>query len=368
MKYISDKILLLTLCFLASIQLVAQNSMEAMKAGSLLINYEKTLHVIFPSDIKYFNIGNDNVVGDRSEEAPNVLRLKANLEHFEGETNVSVVTSDGKYYPYLVSYSDSLPYTYLDLKDAYKEPFAITVSRDKYVHLIFPYRVKYIDFGNTTISVQRADNVDNIIKIKAEETDFPETNLSVITDGGRFYTFDINYSEHPSALSFVVDNTEKTREVAMLDDNEVNNRDREKIQKAMDSYNLNMRLNARKNGVIFSIQNIFIRKNILFLKLELNNRSTIDYDIDFMRFYIQDKKIAKKTAGQQIIQEPLFMMGYKKQIPAKESHSFIVAFEKFTIPDKKKFIIEIQEVNGGRHFFFKIDNRQILNAEILRIK
>jgi len=35
---------------------------------------------------------------------------------------------------------------------------------------------------------------------------------------------------------------------------------------------------------------------------------------------------------------------------------------KFTIPDKKRLIIEIQERNGGRHFLYKLKN-EMLTAE-----
>ncbi|WP_347156373.1 DUF4138 domain-containing protein, partial [Phocaeicola vulgatus] len=44
---------------------------------------------------------------------------------------------------------------------------------------------------------------------------------------------------------------------------------------------------------------------------------------------------------------------------------FTVALPKFTIPDKKVLIIEIQERNGGRHFYYKLKNKQLINAEIL---
>lgn len=368
MKFTLDKCIIIICVVLYSPAVKAQ-SIEAMSAKTLMINYEKTLHILFPSDIKYFNVGNEDVVGDNPSEARNILRLKANVEKFTGKTNISVVTADGKYYPYMVAYSDSLSYTYVDLKDEYRKPSPITVSTDKYVHLIFPYRVKYIDFGNTTISVERAESVDNIIKIKAEEESFPETNVSVVTENGRFYTFNVEYAAEPASLSYVVDNTDKNKEVALIDENnEMNNADKEKLEKAIVDRSGNMRLRQIKNKIVLSIENIFIRRNILFFKMSIDNRSTIDYDIDLMRFYIHDKKITKKTAVQQIIQEPLFMMKYKKQIPAKHDNIFIVAFEKFTIPDKKNFIIELQENNGGRHFLFKIDNRTILHAETVQIK
>lgn len=40
-----------------------------------------------------------------------------------------------------------------------------------------------------------------------------------------------------------------------------------------------------------------------------------------------------------------------------------MAVNKFTIPDKKRLVIEIQERNGGRHFFYKLKNKSILESE-----
>lgn len=366
MKFILNKNYIVWSILIMISTSVYGQKIESMDAKSLKINYDKTLHLIFPNDIKYFNIGNENVAGDNPEEVKNILRLKANVRAFEGETNVSVVTSDGKYYLYLVAYSDTLPYTYMDLKDDYKKPAKIPVSDDKFVHLIFPGKVKYIDFGDNTISVFKADGVDNIIKVKAEQIDFPETNVSIVTEDNHFYTFNVCYRYELGTLSYVVDNKGDNKQVAMLDENELNNVKKEEIHLAINNNQNSMRLRDINNKIIFCVQNIFIRRNIIFLKMELVNRSTIDYDIDFIKFYIQDRKISKKTAMQQLMIEPLFFYDYSKQVQAKKRHTFTVAFEKFTIPDKKNLVIELQEANGGRHFQFKITNRQILSAEILK--
>ena len=87
-----------------------------------------------------------------------------------------------------------------------------------------------------------------------------------------------------------------------------------------------------------------------------------------MRFYIQDSKFRKKTAIQQIEQIPLFFFDYPERIGAHETRDFTAALNKFTIPDKKKLVIEMQEREGGRHFLYKLDNKPIISAEILNPK
>lgn len=82
-----------------------------------------------------------------------------------------------------------------------------------------------------------------------------------------------------------------------------------------------------------------------------------------MRLYIQDAKKSKKTAIQQLEQNVLFTFDYPEEVPAHEKRTFVMAVNKFTIPDKKQLVIEIQEKNGGRHFFYKLKNKSILESE-----
>lgn len=59
---------------------------------------------------------------------------------------------------------------------------------------------------------------------------------------------------------------------------------------------------------------------------------------------------------------------YPERIGAHETKDFTAALNKFTIPDKKKLVIEMQEREGGRHFLYKLDNKPIISAEILNPK
>lgn len=97
---------------------------------------------------------------------------------------------------------------------------------------------------------------------------------------------------------------------------------------------MDLGLRDKISGVEFEINNIFIHNDILLFRISLRNRTQINYTIDFMRLYIQDAKKSKKTAIQQLEQNVLFTFDYPEDIPAHEKRTFIVAVNKFTIPDK----------------------------------
>ncbi len=77
-------------------------------AYSIEVTYGKTSHIIFPSGIRYVDLGSDYIIAGKAAEAENVLRVKAAVKEFTEETNFSVITEDGQFYGFNVCYS-SLP-------------------------------------------------------------------------------------------------------------------------------------------------------------------------------------------------------------------------------------------------------------------
>lgn len=346
-------------------------ALQEIQSSSFSVSTNKTFHLIFPNEVKYFSIGDENVAGEKIKEYPCALRLKSVVPSFTGLTNMSVVTADGQYYSYNISFVSRLEITHLEVGKEYRLPPVISVNDNQQSHLIFPEKIIYVDYGTADVEVVKASGVDNIVAVRAVAPFSEQTNVTVVTQSGRFYTFDLVFANRPSHLSFVVDPAANSasKRVALLDNKELNSVQRENLRREVNSRfpSLN-KLHKDYAGVRFAITNIFIDKDILFFKFKLTNYSNIDYVPDFVRFYIQDSKIRKKTAIQQIEQTPLFFFDLPDRIAAHETKSFTAALSKFTIPDKKKLIIEMQEREGGRHFVYKLDNKPIISAEILRTK
>lgn len=336
---------------------------EELSAIPLEIGYEKTLHIIFPTEVKYCNAGNDHILAEKVSAQPNIIRIIAAERNFPGETNLSIVTADTKFYSYSIHYNDNPQISYIQIGETSPTPHVLPVGKDKQMYLIFPGKITYEDHGSQDISVEKAEGVDNILAVKAVRDFKTESNISVVTDSGKFYTFSLRYTQNPEVFTFVIDKDEQQR-VAILDDGELTTDQKKKMQEAINKHlPLDLGLSDKISGVEFEITNIFIHNDILLFRISMRNRTQINYTIDFMRLYIQDAKKSKKTAIQQLEQNLLFTFDYPEDIPAHEKRTFVVAVNKFTIPDKKRLVIEIQEKNGGRHFFFKLKNKSILESE-----
>ncbi|MBS1975309.1 MAG: DUF4138 domain-containing protein, partial [Bacteroidetes bacterium] len=71
------------------------------------VTVNKTSNIIFPYAIRSVDRGSIDILVQKAGGTENVLQLKAAKEHFP-LTTLSVITADGKLYPFLVSY-DSMP-------------------------------------------------------------------------------------------------------------------------------------------------------------------------------------------------------------------------------------------------------------------
>ena len=64
------------------------------------VTFSKTVHILFPSEVKYVDLGSYDIIADKATGAENVVRIKAAVKGFEGETNFSVITADGCFYSF----------------------------------------------------------------------------------------------------------------------------------------------------------------------------------------------------------------------------------------------------------------------------
>src|SRR5699024_9369715 len=75
-------------------------------SDGLGVRYDKTTHIIFPSAVRYVDLGSPNLVAGKADGAENVIRVKAVVKNFRDETNMSVITESGSFYTFNVKYAD----------------------------------------------------------------------------------------------------------------------------------------------------------------------------------------------------------------------------------------------------------------------
>jgi conjugative transposon TraN protein len=228
----------------------------------------------------------------------------------------------------------------------------LAITTDKTTSLIFPFPIRHVDRGTKDVLVQQVKGVANILLLKAASSKFPETNVSVVTGDGSVYTFVVTYAEQ---LDVPVVHVPEQKDATIAT----------YANGILDNPRTMRGIHDRKFEVCASVQGLYIRDATLYVQIRLSNQSSIDYDVDQLTFLIRDKKKSKRTAVQENELTPLHISGNAKLVKAHDVSSFVVALDKFTIPDAKLFLIQLMEKNGGRHLRLKLRNNQLVRSIIL---
>lgn len=245
-------------------------------------------------------------------------------------------------------------------------PQHLAITYAKTTNIIFPYGIKSVDRGSNEVLVQKATGVENILQLKAGTKDFEETNLTVITADGQLHSFILNYSSEPSVLNFSIGKITRDQSRVQFSPENRNEAEIETYATlAANASQKSKKIKDKKFGIELMVNGLFVKDDVMYFRINVENRSNINYDIDQLRFYIRDRKKSKRTATQEIEIDPLHIDNVMASIDGQSEQSAVFAFPKFTIPDKKYLAIQLMEKNGGRHLELHIKNKTVVKSAVL---
>lgn len=255
-------------------------------------------------------------------------------------------------------------------------PHGLEIAYDKTVHVIFPAPVRYVDLGSPNLIAGKADGAENVIRVKATTRHFrQETNMSVITEDGNFYTFNVKYADEPLLLNvemcdFIHDGESVNRPNNAMEIylTELDNESPRLVRLIMKSVHENDKrrirhIGSKRFGVQFLLKGMYTHSDLLYFHTQVKNTSHVPFDVDFITFKIVDKKVVKRTAMQEQVIYPLRAYNYVTRVNGRDSECTVFALPKFTTPDDKKLVVEMFEKQGGRHQRFEVVNEDLVRAE-----
>jgi conjugative transposon TraN protein len=260
----------------------------------------------------------------------------------------------------------------LKLKAGRVDPYWLTVTYDKTTHIIFPSKIRYVDMGSEYLIAGKADEAENVLRIKAATRDFEvETNFSVITEDGRFYNFDVFYSQYPETLNYDVQKMlqtwekEKVNDVLFEDLGDNHPSLTGAALKAIFTQNKKRirHIASYSFGISFLLKGIYISNGKYYFHTELKNETSVPFPIDFMTFKIADKKTSKRTAIQEKELVPLRTYLPLTDVKDSRAERNVFLLDQFTLADDKVLVIEVFEKNGGRHQKIEVENIDLIHAK-----
>lgn len=262
------------------------------------------------------------------------------------------------------------------LYDRMIPPYGVEVTFDKTTTIVFPSSISSVNLGSANIIAGKYPGVNNVLRVQAAIRDFSvETNFSVITDEGSYYSFNVKYSDEPEKLNIELKDFTHDGEAINRPNNsldiylkELGNESPKLVRLIMKSiYDNDKRhvkhIGSKKFGIQFLLKGIYSYDNFLYLHTQVKNSTYIPYDVDFIRMKIVDKKVAKRTAIQETVIVPVRAFNYITCVNGKKTERTVFVIEKVTIPNGKQLVFDLYEQKGGRHQSFSIENEDLIRAE-----
>ncbi|MFA6838719.1 MAG: conjugative transposon protein TraN [Dysgonamonadaceae bacterium] len=258
-------------------------------------------------------------------------------------------------------------------------PYALEVTYEKTSHLIFPSPIRYVDLGSDNLIAGKADDAENVLRVKAAVRDFEtETNLSVICNDGSLYAFNVIYSNEPKQLTVEMQDFLHSKAIngsgnlpgnkSTVYFSELGNESPLLVQLITKTiWNNNKReikyIGSKNFGVQFLLRGLYTQNGLLYFHTLINNQSNMFYNVDFITFKVVDKKIAKRTAIQEVVLQPVRSFNDVKSIQGNTTERSVFVLQQFTLPNDKVLLVTLFEQNGGRHQTFVLENEDLIRAK-----
>lgn len=251
-------------------------------------------------------------------------------------------------------------------------PYGLEVTFEKTVHLIFPAAIRYVDLGSQNIIAGKADDAENVLRVKAAVREFEtETNMSVICEDGSFYAFNVKYADEPKKLSIEMKDFLAPTEGRLPSNRadiyfkELGSESPILVKLIMKSIYQNDKrtikhVGAKQFGMRFLLRGLYAHNGLLYFHVRMDNESNMPYAVDFITFKVVDKKVAKHTAIQEQMLQPLRAFHQVMWIGAGRSERIVFALEQFTLSEDKQLEVTLYERNGSRTLTFYVEPEDLL--------
>ena len=200
-----------------------------------------------------------------------------------------------------------------------------------------------------------------------------ESNLLVIGANGAVFSYILKYKEQLSRLNYFIPEAQSIGMEKPIVKDSVNDKKPQKNLNNKDdhyrrfgSYLLSKkqrigRIKQRQYGIILSVENIVFNKEELYFVIQIENKSGLDYDLNFLKLAIETRKKGKKKSLQRLYQNPVFKYNLPDKIEKKQTVRLVYILSKFSLSKERRAILELNEKDGERNIQLKISHRFINN-------
>ncbi len=199
------------------------------------------------------------------------------------------------------------------------------------------------------------------------------SNLLIINANGSIFSYILSYKEQLEKLNYFVPQSqsigfEQPKFTEHTDSTKVANlfTDKTFYYERFCSYLLDRKqkfgnIQKRQNGMELSLENIVFDKEELYFVIKIENKSSLDYDLNFLDISVQTRKQGRKKSIQRIKLDPNYQHNIPNKIIKKQTRRMVYVLPKFSLGNDKMVVLELGEKSGERNLKLKVSHRYINN-------
>ena len=200
-----------------------------------------------------------------------------------------------------------------------------------------------------------------------------ESNLLVVNRNGSIFSYIVRYKKQLSKLNYFIPLSSSIgNEKPIVTESVIAESSEERVDNStyyyqkFCSYLLNRkqrigRIKRRNEGIILTVENIVFDKDELYFVIEIENNSSLDYDLNFLNLSIETRQKGKRKSLQRLYQKPIYKHNLPSKIKGNETGRFVYVLPKFSLSDDRRAILELNEKDGERNIEMKLSHRYINN-------
>lgn len=121
---------------------------------------------------------------------------------------------------------------------------------------------------------------------------------------------------------------------------------------------------SKAYGLTAKLNSLYTLDDYIFLDLGYQNETNLNFNIDQIRFKIDDRKVNKASTVQSIELKPAFVLFDTQNFKKRYRNVFV--FKKFSFPDNKILKVEMSEKQiSGRVSTLNIKYKDVLKADVI---
>lgn len=271
----------------------------------------------------------------------------------------------------------------------------ILLNGEKIITVVFPSGILNATTGSKSIFIDYDKSGSASMLFIKTKAPFNETNLLVKTTDNYVYNINVGYEKDSKkvvnifkvnkALGILVGDevVEEKADIALdvqpisdsknvrdndytignttINDSENNKVDCSDCESILKKNKKVKRIFEENNNIKLQLHNVVYRKGKLYVVVEIDNNSNVDFNINYIKTFIDSGKKSKHASAQYLEKNPILIYNAARTVEHHKSRKYVFAYDQFSIDMNKNMTFELNENNGERHIFLKVSNRIINN-------